>query len=230
MRFAAALILTLFVFAGCEQKAGDKTDNVELAQRRAKLGEYKPAIRAYEAALDGTAKTADIHYRIALLYDDKLKSPLDAIHHYDRYLELAPSGPHATDAKNARRECEKGLQSKLNREGFMPQSEAAKLKMDNELLRQERTRLEGILEKNNITYKVVKLRPFSAEENAKNNLPRGTREYKVKKGDTLASIAQTFYKNRALSGHIKDANQIQLKGKDIIREGQILIIPEAPSR
>ncbi len=230
MRFVFAFAFLFLLLVGCEKKAGDKTDNVELAQRRAKLGEYKPAIRAYEAALDGSPKTADLHYRIALLYDDKLKSPLDAIHHYERYLELAPSGPHATDAKNARRECEKGLQAKLNKEGFMPQSEAAKLKIDNELLRQERTRLEGILEKNNITYKVVKLRPFSAEENAKNNLPQGTREYKVKKGDTLASIANTFYKNRALASHIKDANQIQLKGKDLIREGQTLIIPEAPSR
>ncbi|MEK0447875.1 MAG: hypothetical protein RL088_143 [Verrucomicrobiota bacterium] len=230
MRPTVILAISILGLAGCERKTADKTNDLELAERRAKLGEFRPAIRAYEAALDGSTKTADVHYRIALLYDDKLKSPLDAIHHYDRYLELAPSGSHATDAKNARRECEKTLQTKLNKEGFMPQSEAAKLRTANEALRQENVRLEGILERNNIPYKVVKPRPFLAEDNAKGDLPPGTREYKVKKGDTLASIAQAFYKNRALANHIKDANQVQLKGKDLIREGQTLIIPERPSR
>ena len=52
----------------------------------------------------------------------------------------------------------------------------------------------------------------------------------MKPGDTLASIAFTVYKDRGLSGHIKDANQVLLKGKDILHPGQVLIIPDRPRR
>ena len=41
-------------------------------------GDYSSAIQYYEGALDGTADTADVHYKMALLFDDKLKNPLAA--------------------------------------------------------------------------------------------------------------------------------------------------------
>jgi nucleoid-associated protein YgaU len=52
----------------------------------------------------------------------------------------------------------------------------------------------------------------------------------VAKGDTLASIAFKYYRSKALASRIKDANFNQLGGKDIIKPGMTLIIPEAPKR
>ena len=86
-RILAAIILSLGI-AACD-KADAQREALEAADRRVKVGAYREAIRSYESVLDGTAKTADIHYKIAVLYDDKLKEPLDAIHHYERYLDFA---------------------------------------------------------------------------------------------------------------------------------------------
>ena len=139
------LIAAVLCVAGCEKKADTQKETLESAERSAKLGKFSEAIRLYEASLDGTAKTADLHYRIAMIYDDKLKAQLDAIHHYDRYIELAPSGPRVADAKKARAECSKELQTKLNRDGFLPQSQAVAMRRQNEELRADVVRLEGIL-------------------------------------------------------------------------------------
>ena len=61
------------------------------ADAKAAEGEFLQAISLYEDALDGTARSADVHYRLALLYDDKMQDPLSAMHHFKRYLTLAPA-------------------------------------------------------------------------------------------------------------------------------------------
>ncbi len=70
------------------------------ARRKAADGDFIQAINLYENALDGSPDSADIHYQLALLYDDKMNEPLHALHHFKRYLTLAPAGPHAEEAKN----------------------------------------------------------------------------------------------------------------------------------
>ena len=51
-----------------------------IAEKKAKAGDYRGAVTLYEASLDGTAQTAEVHYRLAVIYDEKLRSPLDALH------------------------------------------------------------------------------------------------------------------------------------------------------
>lgn len=216
-----ALTLAGFaILSGCD-KVDSQRDALDTADRKVKVGAYREAIRSYEAALDGTAKTADAHYKIAVLYDDKLKEPLDAIHHYERYLEFAPTGGHAKEAKSGRVDCERRLQAKMSKEGFMTTGEAARLRNENESLRKLITDLRN---------PKAPPPPRIADPGAGDALPPGARQYTVEPGDTLASIAHKFYKSRAMSGHIKDANFNQLGGKDIIKPGQVLIIPEAPKR
>jgi len=69
------------------------------ADASAAQGDYLQAIGFYEGGLDGTASSADIHYKLGLLYDDKLNDPLNALHHFKRYVSLAPEGPHAKEVR-----------------------------------------------------------------------------------------------------------------------------------
>ena len=231
------MVAALLAGAGCQKQADTTKSEIEKAERLYRAGEFTKAIPAYEAALDGTVKTAELHYKIATIYDTKLKAPLDAIHHYDRYLDLVPTGKKADDAKGTRKECEKTLQAKMNNEGFMPQSQAARMRRELTELSAEKNYYKAIITDNKriLTDKGVIVKEFpptpkNPEQAAKDDLPQGTKEYKVKAGDTLASIAFTVYKNRGLAGHIKDANQVQLKGTDKIFVGQTLIIPDPPRR
>jgi nucleoid-associated protein YgaU len=54
----------------------------------------------------------------------------------------------------------------------------------------------------------------------------GARTHLVEKGETLASISFKYYRNRANASRIKDANANQLGGKDTIKPGMTLIIPD----
>ena len=68
--------------------------------RKSADGDFLHAINLYESALDGSTDSAEIHYKLALLYDDKMKDPLSALHHFKRYLTVAPGGATATEVKD----------------------------------------------------------------------------------------------------------------------------------
>lgn len=107
------------------------------ADSKATDGDFSRAIALYETALDGAPKSADVHYRLALLYDDKMSDPLNALHHFKRYLALAPTGPHAKDAKNFMKRDELALVTNLSGDSVVSRAEAARLKNENLTLRKE---------------------------------------------------------------------------------------------
>jgi len=215
MRFAAFAIAALLLI-GCE-KQDNSREAVDMGDKRAKLGAYPEAIRAYESALDGTAKTAEVHYKLGVLYDDKLKSPLNAIHHYDRYLELVPTGGRSKDAKSARADCEKRLNLTLKDGGLMTTAEAVRLHNENERLHKELAEARS----NRPAPAAHALVPGGTDP-----MPAGARTHVVEKGETLASISFKYYRNKANASRIKSANINQLGGKDIIKPGMTLIIPD----
>src|SRR5207248_10312568 len=93
------------------------------AESKSADGNYLRAITLYASALGGSAKSADIHYRLALLYDDKLHDPLNALHHFKRYLTLAPTGPHATEVKNFMKKDELELGTSLSGDSVVTRAE-----------------------------------------------------------------------------------------------------------
>jgi tetratricopeptide (TPR) repeat protein len=211
----AGLFLT-----GCDRQ--DKTkEAIEVGDKRAKVGAFAEAVRAYESGLDGTAKSAEIHYKIGVLYDDKVGNPLGAIHHYSRYLELAPSGARSNQAKMAKADCEKRLNASMKSGGFMTTAEGARLRNENEDLKKKVADL--------LSAKPTPA-PRVANPSAADPVPAGAKKHLVAKGETLASLAFKYYRNRAQASRIRDANFNQLGGKDIIKPGQTLIIPELPAK
>jgi LysM repeat protein len=100
-------------------------------------GEFQQAVQCYEAALDGTMLTAEGHYRLGLVYEDKLKNDVAALHHFERYLELAPQGQFATDVKGYVERLRLVIVSRFAEGTVVPAREATRLKNENLALRQE---------------------------------------------------------------------------------------------
>ncbi len=201
-------------FIGCDRLfPRDAARSISEADKKVSTGDFRGALRLYESALDGTARTAEAHYKLALLYDDKLKKPRDAVHHLDRYLALDPSGSHAREAKTMKEENEKRLAAALHAGSPMSQAEAVRLKNRN-----------ADLEKRIIELQTRRPATPFVRGKLDKALP-GARSHTVEAGDTLASIARKYYKNQSKAKDILDANYNSLGGKDVIRIGQTLIIP-----
>jgi len=100
-------------------------------------GEFQKAVEHYESALDGTLLTAEAHYRLGLVYEDKLKNEVAALHHFERYLELAPQGQFSTDVRGYVDRLRLVIVSRLAEGTVVPAREATRLKNENLELRQE---------------------------------------------------------------------------------------------
>jgi len=220
-RFAAALAVALLL-TGCDQLFQNHARrSLETAEKKYADGDYQDAVQYYEDALDGTAATAEVHYKLALLFDDKLKNPLAAVYHFQRYLDLKPSGPHVKEARNFIQEDQLKLVATLSHGALMSQEDAARLKNDNLLLRKQVAELRALPRA-----PVVRTVDGTAEADSKKPLPAGATRYEVQHGDTLASISRKFYKNSTRWKDIQDANYNALKGTVKLKPGMTLIIPK----
>ncbi|HYR59625.1 MAG TPA: LysM domain-containing protein [Chthoniobacteraceae bacterium] len=210
------------LFAGCDRlfDKGSK-DDMTAGDKKVAAGDFRGAVGAYEAALDGTEKTANAHWKLALLYDDKLKIPRDAIHHFQRYLELAPNGPHAKDATAMLKQAEMRLALGQGKSTFITQEEAVRLKNDNLQLR----KLLAEVRAQKSAAPPAASSAAKAGEPAQKPIPSGARTHVVQPGETMASIAQKYYNNRARWKDIQDANYYSTEGTPKIKAGQTLIIP-----
>src|SRR5213596_240738 len=138
-KFATAFTLGLAVAsASCDRMITPRSAQIiKDAESKTADGNFLRAIALYESALDDSPRAAEVHYRLALLYDDKMHDPLHALHHFKRYLTLAPSGPHANEVKNFMKKSELELGTSLSGDAVVSRSEAARLKNENLALRKE---------------------------------------------------------------------------------------------
>src|SRR5438552_1966418 len=119
----------LVVFAGCDRMITPRNAQlVKEADWKAAQGDYLWAINLYEAALDGTPQSAEIHYKLALLYDDKMNDPLHALHHFKRYLVLNENGVHAGDVRGCMKRDQIALATSLSGDSVVTRAEAARLR------------------------------------------------------------------------------------------------------
>jgi len=221
--FAAALCLGLALgAAGCERMISSRsTQVIKDAEAKTADGNYLRAITLYESALDGSEKSADIHYRLALLYDDKMNDPLHALHHFKRYLTLAPTGPHANEVKNFMKKDELALGTSLSGDSVVSRAEAARLKNENLTLRKQLE--DQRAQVHSAATEKTPANDKSAEANKK--APGKARTYVVREGDTLASISRKFYKSSGRWKKIRDANKSVIADPAKLKPGMTLTIP-----
>src|SRR2546430_5051649 len=187
IRYFALGFLIACLLTGCDRMVTSRNSRlVKEADWKAAQGDYLWAINLYEAALDGTAQSAEVHFKLALLYDDKMNDPLHALHHFKRYLVLNPEGAHAAEVKDFMHRDEVALGTSLSGDSVVTRTEAARLRNENLNLHRQ---IDG---------GSSKPRPAAekspARHNDKEKSKGGSHTYTVEEGDTLASISRKFYK------------------------------------
>ena len=215
LQHLALWVLTLSAFAGCERMVSSRHERmVKEADWKSAQGDYLWAINLYEAALDGTPQSAEVHYKLALLYDDKLNDPLHALHHFKRYLVLNPEGAHAAEVKDFMHRDQVTLGTSLSGDSVVTRAEAARLRNENLNLRKQIDEGRGP-------------RPSAAKAPAKHKgKSSGSQTYTVEEGDTLASISRRFYRTSKRWRDIRDANEKKIDDPDNLKAGTKLTIPD----
>jgi tetratricopeptide (TPR) repeat protein len=214
-------MLCAFVVTGCDRMITPRQAQiVKDADTKSAQGDFSRAINLYEAALDDTPRCADIHYKLALLYDDKLNDPLNALHHFKRYLTLSPNGSRANDVRNFIKRDEIALTTSLSGDLVVTRTEAARLRNENLNLHKE-------LEERATKARTPgdKTSPQDRHADRSSEMKAGRRTYVVQSGDTLASIARKFYHSSKRWKEILDANRKSIDNPKELRVGQALVIP-----
>jgi LysM repeat protein len=219
----ACVYLAIFFICGlpgCDRIGGSRyAQLMQDADSKSASGDFQRAINLYEAALDDSPRCAEIHYKLALLYDDKLNDPVSALHHFKRYLALSPNGPHANDVKKSIQHDEIAALTALSGDSVIPRSEAAKLRNENLNLRKE-------LEARAASSRIVPEKSQTSDASSNKAAAKKTvRTYVVRSGDTLFSISRKFYKSSKHWKEILEANRKDIPDPKKLTVGETLVIP-----
>jgi LysM repeat protein len=219
MRIAICVLIAM-TLAGCDRMITPRhTQQLKDADAKVAGGDFTRAISLYESALEDRPSDADVHYKLALLYDDKINDPLNALHHFRRYLTIAPNGPHAADVKNFIKRDEVALLTSLSGDAIISRVEATRLRNENLTLRKD------LDEARNRSHFGTADRFATDSPKPKAN-QADKRTYVVQRGDTLASISRKFYKTSTRWKKILDANRDVIDNPKKLSVGQTLAIPQ----
>ena len=205
--------------AGCDRLGDSRYSQLmQDADNKSAHGDFERAVNLYEAALDDSEsiRNAEVHYRLALLYDDKLNDPVSAIHHFKRYLALSPNGPHAKDVKDSIKRDEVAALTQLSGDSVITRAEAARLRNENLTLHkqlEEPAAWRTALEKS------------EGNNTRKAGSQKAGRTYVVQSGDTLVSISRKFYKSPKRWKAILEANKKDIRDPKDLTIGQTIVIP-----
>jgi len=202
---------------GCDRLGNSRyAQLMQDADNKSAQGDFERAVNLYEAALDDSPRGAEVHYRLALLYDDKLNDPVSALHHFKRYLALNRNGSHAKDVMNSIKRDEIAALTALSGDTVITRAEAARLRNENLTLHkqlEQRSASKTALEK------------LEAADAKKVGSKKGGQSYVVRSGDTLFSISRKFYNSPKRWKAILEANKKSIRDPKDLTVGQTLIIP-----
>ena len=213
-------ILLLCGLAGCDRVGGSRyAQLIQDADSKSAQGDFARAVDLYEAALEDSEslRKAELHYKLALLYDDKLNDPVSALHHFRRCLALSPNGPHVKDVKESIQRDEIAALTALSGDSVITRAEAARLRNENLTLHKE---LET-----RVASPRIESEKSQTNEAKKAGAKKAAQTYVVQSGDTLFSISRKLYKSPRHWKDILEANKKNIRDPKDLTVGQTLIIP-----
>jgi LysM repeat protein len=212
-------IFLLCGLAGCDWIGSSRYDQlIQDADTKSAQGDFARAVDLYEAALDDSEniRKAEVHYKLALLYDDALHDPVSALHHFKRYLAVSPNGPHVKDVKESIKRDEIAALTALSGDSVITRAEAVQLRNENLTLHKEletRSASRSTLEKS------------GGNDTKKARGHKAGETYIVQSGDTLFSISRKFYRSPKHWKQILEANKKNIRDPKDLTIGQTLVIP-----
>ena len=222
MRFVVLPVLIALLSGGCDRMITPRhAQQLKDAEAKAAAGDFARAISLYESALEDRPGDAEVHYKLALLYDDKMNDPLNALHHFKRYLFIAPSGARANDVKGFVKRDEVALLTSLSGDTLISRAEATRLRNENLSLRKDLDEARGRSHIPAIEQSPTPRRAKEAET--------AKQTYVVQRGDTLASISRKFYKTSTRWKLLLEANRNVIDNPKKLAAGQRLVIPPRAS-
>jgi LysM repeat protein len=213
------LVVIVVIYTGCDRMVTPRhAQQLKDAETKAASGDFNRAISLYESALEDRPTDAEVHYKLGLLYEDKMNDPLDALHHFKRYLAIAPSGARANDVKEFVKRDEVALLTSLSGDAIISRTEATRLRNENLSLRKE---LDDARGRSHLVTSEQAGTPAKTK-----NADTSKQTYVVQHGDTLASISRKFYKTSTRWKQILDANRDVINDPKKLVAGQTLLIPK----
>lgn len=227
---SCAATLLLGLAGGCAESVYSQ-DEEELNQplmRKAIAhegdGKSDAAIKLYQRILDDDATLARAHLNLAFLMDEQKENYIRAIYHYQRYLELRPTTDKRTMINDRIRLAKTAFAATVFRQPPDMRDQVQTLKRENATLKATIVRLQKEAADRAASARVARSAPGTSEPSRPPE-PAIPRTYKVRRGDTLSSIADKVYGDSNKWRDIYNANRTRLRSSDGIRIGQILVIP-----
>ena len=226
-------MIAVSVLSGCGLGlSGDKMEEndplIRRAQARKNVQDIDGAIDLYTKALERKPHLARAHLEMGLLYDQYKEDYIQAIYHYQRYLELRPKTEKKKLIEDLIRHARISFAATLPYQPSGAIQEISLLKKEIESLRQELDEARG---------EAVVLRKPAAGKRSSAVVRAATpkikpkparppvRTYVVQTGDTLSRIASKMYNDPGKWDVIAQANKSTLPNPETVRVGQTLVIP-----
>jgi LysM repeat protein len=219
------ILLAGWLVIGCERSnvAPELSATYQAARQASERSDHPAAAIAYRQLLDQYPAFARGHLELAMLYDEKLGDPIEAIHHYRRYLALEPSSDRRHVVEDFIERSKLALAAKAPTTGG-DAGELVRLQNQNNALLAEMAALKAAPPPLPVTNVVAAPLPVTNTATTVAPPPK-PRTHVVQKGDTLFSLAVRYYGTPTAWDKIYQANRGSLPNKDQLRIGQSLVIP-----
>jgi len=228
--------------SGCFESAAwldageERSAAIQKARSLEAEGDYDGAIEALVRAVEANPSLILAHLNAALLLHDHKKDYVPAVYHYQRYLKLRPNCDKREMIENRIRLAKQAFAAAVLRPDQYTIDRVMTLEADNKVLKAQVEDLKGRLADARATIHKLTARPAGGGSrtaaggggtaHAGAGATAGSsRTYRVKRGDTLSSIANDIYGSASQWRKIRDANNDVLKGSTRVIEGQVLKIP-----
>lgn len=222
----------LLGLCGCGENTAEDP-RLLLAEKCREDGDFQAAERQFRRYLTAHPEAAEIHLKLASLYDESLKDPLGAAYHYREYLRLDPDSPQRETIllwiENARKKCADTMEEAADKLTDL-KPELENLRKEVSALRQLALRQQQALARYRTPPAPARQTPAPAPAR-RTAEPAGASEtaagnyviYEIRRGDTLGRIARHYYGNSTKIEPILQANH--LTAGTVLHIGQKLKIP-----